>query len=75
VLVDDPGEVKNQITNVVFQIQRFDFDCNLEVTLKSIIPIAPGLDSNSLPVYTKLNNLVHVPYLQLYLYKGSVLRH
>jgi hypothetical protein len=26
VLLDDPGRVRSQITNVVCQIQRFDFD-------------------------------------------------
>ena len=29
VLLDDPGRVRSQITSVVCQIQRFDFDCNL----------------------------------------------
>ena len=28
-LLDDPGRVRSQITNVEGQIQRFDFDCNL----------------------------------------------
>jgi hypothetical protein len=32
VLLDDPGRVRSQITSVVCQIQRFDFDCNLVVT-------------------------------------------
>jgi hypothetical protein len=36
-LLDDPGRVWSQITNVVFQIQRFDFECNLVVTRKVII--------------------------------------
>jgi hypothetical protein len=33
----EPGRVRSQITNVVYQIQRFDFECNLAVTLKLII--------------------------------------
>ena len=37
VLLDDPGRVRSQITNVEGQIQRFDFDCNLVVTRKVII--------------------------------------
>ena len=32
VLLDDPGRVRSQITNVEGQIQRFDFDCNLDYT-------------------------------------------
>ena len=36
-LLDDPGRVRSQKTNVVCQIQRFDFDCNLVVTRKVII--------------------------------------
>ena len=43
VLLDDPGRVRSQITSVVCQIQRFDFDCNLVVTRKVIIPSAAGL--------------------------------
>jgi hypothetical protein len=34
VLLDDPGRVRSQITSVVYQIQRFDFDCNLVVARK-----------------------------------------
>ncbi len=30
---DDPGRIRSQIINVVCQIQRFDFDCNLLVEL------------------------------------------
>jgi hypothetical protein len=33
-LLDDPGRVRSQITSVVCQIQRFDFDCNLVVARK-----------------------------------------
>ena len=36
VLYDDPGRVRSQITNVVCQIQRFDFEGNLVVTRKVI---------------------------------------
>jgi hypothetical protein len=39
----DPGHVRSQITGVAYQIQRFDFDCNLGVTRKSIIRIPPAL--------------------------------
>ena len=35
-LLDDPSRVRSQITGVVCQIQRFDFDCNLVVTRKVI---------------------------------------
>ena len=52
VLLDDPGRVRSQITNVVCQIQRFDFDCNLVVTRKLIIRIPAGLGIN--PLYTEL---------------------
>jgi hypothetical protein len=43
--LDNPGRVRSHITSVdlVFQIQRFDFDCNLDVTRKLIIRIPPGL--------------------------------
>ena len=44
-LLDDPGRVRSQITNVVGQIQRFDFDCNMVMTRKVIIRIPPGLRS------------------------------
>ena len=36
VLLDEPGRVRSQIINVVYQIQRFDFVCNLVVTRKVI---------------------------------------
>ena len=36
-LLDDPGRVRSQIASIVRQIQRFDFDRNLVVTLKVII--------------------------------------
>ena len=48
VLLDDPGRVRSQITSVVRQIQRFDFDCNLVVTGKVIIPSDAALRSKSL---------------------------
>jgi hypothetical protein len=48
VLLDDPGHVRSQITSVVCQIQRFDFDCNLVSTQKIIIRIPPGLGLNPL---------------------------
>jgi hypothetical protein len=48
VLLDDPGRVRSQITSVVCQIQRFDFDCNLVVKRKVIIRIPPGLGLNPL---------------------------
>ena len=48
VLLDDPGRVRSQKTNVVCQIQRFDFDCNLVVTRKVIIRIPAGLGLNPL---------------------------
>jgi hypothetical protein len=55
-LLDDPGRVRSQITSVVCQIQRFDFDCNLVVTRKVIIRIPPGLERN--PLYRYVLNLV-----------------
>ena len=50
VLLDDPGRVRSQITSVVYQIQRFYFDCNLIVTRKVIIRIPPVLGRN--PLYS-----------------------
>ena len=55
VLLDDPGRVRSQITSVVCQIQRFDFDCNLVVTRKVIIRIPPVLGTN--PLYMREPNL------------------
>ena len=43
VLLDEPGRVRSQITGVVCQIQRFDFDCILVVSRKVIIRIPPVL--------------------------------
>ena len=43
VLLDDPGRVRSHITSVVCQIQRFDFDCNLVVKRKVIIPSGAAL--------------------------------
>ena len=43
VLMDDPGRVRSQITSVVCKIQRFDFDCNLVLTGKVIIPSGAAL--------------------------------
>ena len=37
VLLDYPGRVRSQITSVVCQIERFDFDCILVVSRKLII--------------------------------------
>ena len=48
VLLDDPGRVRSQITNVEGQIQRFDFDCILVVSRKVIIRIPPVLGTNPL---------------------------
>jgi hypothetical protein len=48
VLLNDPGRVKSQITNVVCQIQRCDFDFNLVMTRKLIIRIPAGLGLNPL---------------------------
>jgi hypothetical protein len=45
-MLDNPGRVRSHITNVVRQIQWFDFDCNLVVTRKVIIRIPPGLGLN-----------------------------
>ena len=50
-LLDDPGRVRSQITNVEGQIQRFDFECNLVVMRKVIMGIPPALRSK--PVYYK----------------------
>jgi hypothetical protein len=36
-LLNYPGRVRSQITSVVCQIQRFDFDCILVVSRKVII--------------------------------------
>ena len=50
-LLDDPGRVRSQITSVVCQIQRFDFECNLVVSRKVIIRIPPVLGTNPLYMY------------------------
>jgi hypothetical protein len=42
-LLDDPDRVRSQITSVLCQIQRFDFECNLVVTGKVIISSGAGL--------------------------------
>jgi hypothetical protein len=42
------GRVRSQIRSVVYQIQRFDFDCNLVLTRKLIIRIPAGLGLNPL---------------------------
>jgi hypothetical protein len=54
-LLDDPGRRRSQITSVVCQIQRFDFDCNLVVTRKLIIRIPAGLGLN--PLYPRRLNV------------------
>ena len=54
VLLDDPGRVRSQITSVVCQIQRFDFDCNLVVARKLIIRVPPGLGLN--PLYNHVGH-------------------
>jgi hypothetical protein len=52
-LDDDPGRViRSQITSVVCQIQRFDFDCNMVVTRKLITWIPPPLRSKPLYIHT-----------------------
>ena len=55
-LLDDPGRVRSQITSVVYQIQRFDFDCNLVVMGNVIIRSAVVLRSN--PLYSIHSSLV-----------------
>jgi hypothetical protein len=52
-LLDDPGRVRSEITSVVCQMQRFDFECNLVLTQKLIIRIPPGLGLN--PLYINPN--------------------
>ena len=42
-MLDDPGRVRSQMTNVVCQMQHFDFASNLVVTGKVIIRCASGL--------------------------------
>ena len=34
VLLDDPGRVRSQIASIVRQIQRFDFDRNLVLSVR-----------------------------------------
>jgi hypothetical protein len=48
VLLDDYGRVRSQITSVVCEMQRFDFDWNLVVTRKVIMGIPPVLGRNPL---------------------------
>ena len=49
-LLDYPGRVRSQITSVVCQIQRFDFDCNLVVTRKVLIWTGSALRTK--PLYS-----------------------
>ena len=58
-LLEDPGRVRSQITNVEGQIQRFDFDCILVVSRKVIIRIPPVLGTNPLYRTVQLLNLVY----------------
>ena len=51
VLLDDPDRVRSQMTDIVCQIQRFDFDCNLVMTRKVTIWSASGLRLK--PLYGK----------------------
>ena len=51
-LLDDPGRVRSQITSVVCQIQRFDFECILVVSRKVIIRIPPVLGTKPLYSYS-----------------------
>ena len=45
-MLDDPGRVRSQITIVVCQIQRFDFDCNLvHVVTRKVIIINNNMDT------------------------------
>ena len=57
VLLDDPGRVRNQITSVVCQIQRFDFDCILVVSRKVIIRIPAVLGLK--PLYSRTIAMLH----------------
>ena len=58
VLLDYPGRVRSQITSVVCQIQRFDFDCILVVSRKVIIRIPPVLGLKPLYLAAMLNIIV-----------------
>ena len=51
-LLEDPGRVRSQITNVVCQIQWFDFDCILAMSRKVIIRIQAVLGLK--PLYNSL---------------------
>jgi hypothetical protein len=60
-LLDDPGRIRSQITSVVCQIQRFDFDRNLVVTRKVIIRTHAPLRSK--PLYREPSGFR--PYLKV----------
>ena len=47
-LLDDCGHVRSHITRAVYQIQRFDFDCNLVMIRKEIMGTPPALGGNPL---------------------------
>jgi hypothetical protein len=69
VLLDDPGRVRSQITNVVCQIQRFDFDCNLVVSRKVIIRTRAPLDLRLKPLLLNLVvGSISLLNLQLYIF-------
>ena len=62
---DVPGRVRSQIRSVVYQIQRFDFDCDLVVTRKVIMGIPPALGIN--PLYGPACTTSHVRYKCIYI--------
>ena len=66
-LLDNPGRVRSHITRVVFQIQRFDFDYNLQL-YPSSIPIYTYPDTKFSIVY--IHTHVCVPKFSTYIYFG-----
>jgi hypothetical protein len=67
-----PGRVRSQITSVVSQIQRFDFDCILVVSRKLIIWTHPPLRLK--PLYTiGLANARNIPKYPLEYRRGPYL--
>jgi hypothetical protein len=68
-LLEYPGRVRSQITSVVCQIQRFDFDCNLVVSRKVIIRTRAPLRLKPLgPIQLYLGTAVAMSYVYTCVY-------
>jgi hypothetical protein len=63
VLLDYPGRVRSQITSVVYQIQRFDFDCILVVSRKVILNLVLEYSCNTNTcTFTRFTNKTSIEF-------------